>query len=144
MPFSWVMLAFSMYNMWLKVRIRPCSSLFFVTQFTPMPLYGAQNGGWQGFSFAVNCYEAVAWEPNRTVIHHSTLIMGSSFLLFSLYRFNGTKLLIILPLLRSASYLPCLKMDAIQQIPKLSQALRQNNNAGWKFITSFVFTYWSK
>lgn len=35
-------------------------------------------------------------------------------------------------------------MDAIRQIPKLSQALRQNNKADWNFIMSIVFTYWSK
>lgn len=40
-------------------------------------------------------------------------------------------------------YLPCLKMDATRQIPKRSQALRQNNKAGWNSIMSIVFTYWS-
>lgn len=56
---------------------------------------------------AVNCYgdKTVAWEPDKTVIHHPAPIMSSSFLPFTLYRLNGTKLFIILQLLPS-SHIP--------------------------------------
>lgn len=59
---------------------------------------------------AVNCYgdKTVAWEPDKTVIHHPAPIMSSSFLPFTLYRLNGTKLFIILQLL---TYLHRLTMD---------------------------------
>lgn len=96
--------------MCLKVMIRPCSRFLFSfcksvhSHVILQQLKAAYGRPSQPPRITVNCCEdkAVAWEPDRTVILHSTPIMGFSFLPFTSNRLNGTKLFIILPLLTSA------------------------------------------